>query len=125
LKHANPKSNGKDIIKGLSLSDLDVFGILVHAIDLWMDMNLSLTDEMEVYGRWFSGVTAETPDQFLVIDEQPLHPLNFDQKIEAGKQMLECALRAAKRSIERFRDDTVYRPGDIKLYCAIASPLGA
>ena len=119
LKHANPKYRGKDTADGWSLSDLNVFGILVHAIDLWMEMNLSLTDEMEVYGKWFSGVTAETPDQFLVIDEQSLHLLNLDQQIEAGKQMLERALRAAKRSIERFRVDTVYRPGDIKLYCGI------
>jgi hypothetical protein len=114
LKHAD-----KDPNNSLHLSDLNVFGIIVHAIDLWTEMNLPLTDEMEVYYKWFCGVAADNPEEFIATKDGPIHLVAFAQQIDFGGHMLKSALRTERRSTTQFRDDTVYRPGDIKMYCAL------
>ncbi len=120
LKHADYKYAGKHPDESLKLSDLNVFGILVEAIDLWMKMNLPRTAEMDVYSIWFCAVTAEKPEDFIITKGGPVHLFTFEQQIDFGGFMLKSVLRKMRRSTKQFRDDTVYRPGDVKMYCALA-----
>ena len=101
LKHADRKKKEK----GLAISDLDVFWVIGDAINLWMMLNLPLTDEMIVYGDWFFAVSPETPDQVRKTRAGPVHLLPFDLQIDAGRHVLESILAKKGRPADRFRHD--------------------
>ena len=98
LKHAD-----RDGQESLDFGEIDVFFVVADAINYWILLNLSPTDEMNVYFDWFLALSPQTPDQVRLTKAGPLHLLPAEDQIDAGRHTLEALYRERQRSAASFR----------------------
>lgn len=114
LKHAD-----RDSEKGLDIGDLDTCWIIADTIDLWINLKLSLSDEMWIYGQWFYAVTANTAENSINTKSGPVSGFSFKQQIEFGRYMLKGIYMLKRRSAKSFRDNSAHQLGSLRMYCVL------
>jgi hypothetical protein len=117
LKHAD-----KDPKSKLNLGELNALGLIADACNMWFNMQLPVTDEMQFFHIWFRAVFADKPEHVAMTKSGPIHQLTFEQQVDAGRWLLKQIYARQGRSADWFRDDAGHNMAELaafKMTCAL------
>jgi hypothetical protein len=78
--NGNPKANS------MSLGE-----VIILAINYYVNLKLPITIEMDIYRRWWLGITAAKTEDIIRTKEGPIHLFTFEQQIEFARGLLNLA----------------------------------
>ena len=100
LKHAD-----KDPEKALNLGELNALGVIADACNMWLNMQLPVTDEMRFFHMWFCAVRPDKPEHVAMTKAGPVHEFTFEQQVDFGRWLLKLIYADQGRSADWFRND--------------------
>jgi hypothetical protein len=83
LKHAD-----KDPENALNLGKLNALGVIADACNMWLNMQLPVTDDMRFFHMWFCAVRPDRPEHVAMTKAGPVHQFNFKQQVGFGRWLL-------------------------------------